>query len=306
MHRSLLIPCAALLFSGGCSPERDADVQGPLPDLLSLDLGSVGSDLSPLELDGGGRDLTPRADRAPLEDAGAEDAAPLVDQPPLEDVIVEVKPDFGALEGPLRFRFPIHDEERGFINSTLVFGFDHDPADGNRVRCQNYAGQSFPSCYDDHDGSDFLLNGGFARMDQGSARIVAAAPGEVIAVEDGNYDRCHVDAETADVSCDGHEMRANFVKLEHPEGWETWYYHLRAGSVAVRPGDQVGCGDTLGLVGSSGYSSAPHLHFEVKEPGGQAVDPYAGPFSQPDSLWLQQGGDDELPGGYCDPRGATP
>ena len=165
----------------------------------------------------------------------------------------------------------------------------------------NYAGQGFPMCYDGHDGSDFMLLGGFDTMDRGSARIVAAAAGVVVRAVDGNYDRCHSSVATMDVDCDGHEMRANQVVLEHWHGWRTIYAHFKEGSVRVAEGDVVQCGQFLGLVGSSGYSSGPHLHFEVQVAEGESIDPFAGPHSQEQSYWVEQDAGDGLPGDLCDP-----
>jgi murein DD-endopeptidase MepM/ murein hydrolase activator NlpD len=51
------------------------------------------------------------------------------------------------------------------------------------------------------------------------------------------------------------------VVVEHPNGVETRYAHLS--STAVQPGDSVAAGQTIGRVGSTGRSTAPHLHFEV-------------------------------------------
>ena len=89
------------------------------------------------------------------------------------------------------------------------------------------------------------------------------------------------------------------MELEHDDGRVTMYLHLMQGSVAVEVGDAVRCGDLLGVVGSSGNSSTPHLHFEVLDPDGSVVDPYAGVLSQPESLWLQQDGPRELPIADC-------
>ncbi|WP_432836519.1 peptidoglycan DD-metalloendopeptidase family protein [Dactylosporangium sp. CA-092794] len=53
-----------------------------------------------------------------------------------------------------------------------------------------------------------------------------------------------------------------YVKLQHAGGISTLYCHMvRRG--AVRPGQRVAAGQVIGYVGSSGNSSAPHLHFEV-------------------------------------------
>jgi murein DD-endopeptidase MepM/ murein hydrolase activator NlpD len=51
------------------------------------------------------------------------------------------------------------------------------------------------------------------------------------------------------------------VVVEHPNGVETRYAHLS--STAVKPGDSVAVGQTIGRVGSTGRSTGPHLHFEV-------------------------------------------
>lgn len=193
-----------------------------------------------------------------------------------------------APEGFPRFRFPIYEEDVGLISPSPVFGVDHDPSSQSRILCLDYAGRGFPFCYDDHTGSDYMLQGGFMTMDNGSARVVAAYPGIVSQARDGQYDRCHTDISIADVTCDGHPIRANYITIRHSGGWETSYYHLKRDSLLVDVGDTVNCGDIIGLVGSSGYSSGPHLHFEVTTPRGDIQDPYAGPESQPYTLWVEQ------------------
>jgi murein DD-endopeptidase MepM/ murein hydrolase activator NlpD len=62
----------------------------------------------------------------------------------------------------------------------------------------------------------------------------------------------------------------NLVVVDHGDGLATAYAHASAILVAV--GQQVSQGDTLSLVGSTGNSSGPHLHFEVRV-NGSAVDP---------------------------------
>ena len=197
---------------------------------------------------------------------------------------------------PLRFAFPVR--EPHMIN--LVVGFDHDPADGGGAGadCTNYDGFGFPYCYDGHDGSDFILEGGFPTMDDGSAAVIAAAPGLVTSVEEDQYDRCHLSG--TEVSCDGFPMVGNHVILEHADGTRTKYWHLMKDSVDVAVGDTVACGDHLAFIGSSGVSSVPHLHFEVQlGEGGPSLDPYAGPASQPESWWTEQEGPFGVPGSDC-------
>lgn len=202
---------------------------------------------------------------------------------------------------PIRFGFPIAVPA---VISTLI-GVDHDPVDGTGITgdatCLDYLGRTFPHCYDEHDGSDYILDGGFDAMDAGSVEILAAADGVVVETEDGHYDRCHAEL-TGGTSCDGHDGIANSVTVEHADGRRTLYWHMKEGSVAVAPGDEVACGEVLGLVGSSGNSSMPHLHFEVHDSDDVTIDPYAGPYSQDESLWEDQGWPDGLPGAGCTAR----
>lgn len=62
----------------------------------------------------------------------------------------------------------------------------------------------------------------------------------------------------------------NVVVLDHGDGSETRYAHLSRVSVAA--GDAVRQGDVVGNVGSTGASTGPHLHFELRFDG-RAVDP---------------------------------
>lgn len=64
----------------------------------------------------------------------------------------------------------------------------------------------------------------------------------------------------------------NVVVLRHGDGYLTIYAHLE--SVAVRRGQKVRRGEKIGTVGNSGWSTSPHLHYEVRvvrEPGEEPV-----------------------------------
>ncbi len=147
--------------------------------------------------------------------------------------------------------------------------------------------------YSGHRGSDFG-GGGFTGMDEGRD-VVAAAPGIVMTVEDGHFDRCT----TAD--CAGGGGFGNYVKLRHPDGLNTYYAHLRDSSIAVAEGDFVSCGALLGQMGSSGHSTGPHLHFEVRDIEGASYEPFQGSCSGTDfSMWVDQGSHGGLPSTTCD------
>lgn len=58
-----------------------------------------------------------------------------------------------------------------------------------------------------------------------------------------------------------------FIRIDHGYGYQTAYGHLS--TIGVRPGQYVEKGEFIGRVGSTGYSTGPHLHFEVRENGKQ-------------------------------------
>ena len=61
------------------------------------------------------------------------------------------------------------------------------------------------------------------------------------------------------------------VMIRHADGSETLYGHLQA-DLAVRKGDLVDAGQTIGAVGLTGMTTGPHLHFELRV-NGTAIDP---------------------------------
>lgn len=66
-------------------------------------------------------------------------------------------------------------------------------------------------------------------------------------------------------------MTGNTVVIEHGAGLKTIYMHLS--EIDCEAGDMVEQGDIIGLVGTTGYSTGPHLHFEVRI-GDQSVSPW--------------------------------
>ena len=211
------------------------------------------------------------------------------------------------------FRLPAAPES---LQGDWVVFIDHepgsDPSDTLGYQCIAYDGsEDFPKCYDEHDGTDFMITGfdlqealsgfasAFAAMDLGED-VLAAADGQVIAVVDGNYDRCHLDIIAQGISCDGYAMASNHVTLLHSSGHTSSYHHMRNGSIVVGVGDQVLCGEKLGQIGSSGYSTSPHIHFEVRDSMNQVVDPFAGINTQTESYWVDQVWDQLLPAPVCE------
>ena len=185
------------------------------------------------------------------------------------------------------YRFPSSTEDYAFFYPTAyVDQGGHDWACGDIY-------------YDGHRGTD-LGGGSWAGMDAGRD-VAAAADGTVIATEDGWFDECS----TAD--CPGGGGFGNHIVVLHADGKATYYAHLKQGSVLVATGDTVACGQKIGEMGSSGHSTGPHLHFEVRigstaaSPyGGGSSDPFFGDCAEPPSYWVSQGVHGGLPGLLCD------
>jgi len=64
----------------------------------------------------------------------------------------------------------------------------------------------------------------------------------------------------------------NYVVINHGGGITSLYAHMLSGSLTVKVGDKVEKGDIIGKVGDTGWSSGPHLHFEIRKDG-TAVNP---------------------------------
>jgi hypothetical protein len=141
---------------------------------------------------------------------------------------------------------------------------DHDPGAGVRdFMCGGLTG-------DGHKGTDIAIRD-LATMAMG-VEVRAAAAGVVDALRDGMPDVSLNEAGRQAV--EGKEC-GNGIRLAHGDGWTTWYCHLRRGSLMVGQGDRVQAGQPLALVGLSGETSFPHVHFDVRH-GERVVDPFVG------------------------------
>jgi murein DD-endopeptidase MepM/ murein hydrolase activator NlpD len=61
----------------------------------------------------------------------------------------------------------------------------------------------------------------------------------------------------------------HYIEIQHSGGYSTAYAHLSGYAKHIRPGVRVSQGRTIGYVGSTGASTGPHLHFELKKNGSQ-------------------------------------
>jgi murein DD-endopeptidase MepM/ murein hydrolase activator NlpD len=96
------------------------------------------------------------------------------------------------------------------------------------------------------------------------AEVVAVADGRIVSVKDGIPDSVPYDIATA-VPLTRETVLGNCIVLDLGESRYAVYAHLQPGSLRVKAGDTVRRGQTLGLVGNSGRTDAPHLHFHITD-----------------------------------------
>lgn len=182
---------------------------------------------------------------------------------------LRVQPGFKGFEPYFISQYPDHDPVAGqlkdFNNDTITYDL---PSGG-------------------HTGTDIALGPNWWNMmNEQNVDVVAAAAGIITLREDGAFDQ----------NCPplGGNPPVNRIVLTHPDGTRSWYLHMKNGSLTGKQvGDAVLEGEYLGKVGSSGFSTGPHLHFEVRDASGTAgipLDPWAGPGNDwnTGSGWLAQ------------------
>lgn len=132
----------------------------------------------------------------------------------------------------------------GFINPTTASNSVVTSGYGGRNAVKTSTGYSST----DHDGIDIGGTGG--NLDGQAADSIGG--GKVIAVgfDKGGY--------------------GNYVEVDHGNGYTSLYGHLQ--KATVKQGDTVSAGQQVGVIGSTGSSTAPHLHLRVHK-NGQSIDP---------------------------------
>ena len=176
------------------------------------------------------------------------------------------------LEWPLR--------QSDFFNDPSYYALsnyvDLDPTVNNVL---DYNGLN--QTYDGHNGIDIRTSPYFwKKKADNHVEAIAAADGVIIFKQDGFFDD--------NCSCTG---SWNAVYLAHADGSVTWYGHLKTNTTTPRDsGDFVEVGEYIGMIGSSGCSTNPHLHFEVYDNMGNRIEPFAGPSNNTtvNSWWANQ------------------
>jgi len=158
------------------------------------------------------------------------------------------------------FAWPL--QKASGLNYNEIYGIsgyvDHNTGFPNQLTDYNCGTRTYDSSSGyNHQGIDmFTWPFGWKMMDNDEVEIIASAPGQIVFKRDGEFDR----------SCNLNNNVWNTIYVQHSDGSVILYGHMKNGSVTSKNvGDMVSTGEYLGIVGSSGNSTGPHLHFEVFE-----------------------------------------
>lgn len=137
--------------------------------------------------------------------------------------------------------------------------------------------------YNGHLGTDIAIwPFPWTKMANNDVEVIAAASGTIVYKADGNFDQ----------QCAWNSgAQGNAIIIQHSDGTRSLYWHFKKNTLTSKTvGSTVAIGEFLGVVGSSGISTGPHLHFEVANSGGQARDPWGGACNNMggQSLWQSQ------------------
>jgi len=157
----------------------------------------------------------------------------------------------------------------GFYLDAISNYVDLNPAYPNMVLDYNCGNRSYDTAAGyNHKGIDIITwPFSWFSMDHSYVKAVAAASGTIIGKSDGNPDR----------SCSLNSNPVNALYLQHTDGSIAWYLHFKKNSVTAKNvGDTVAQGEFIGLVGSSGSSTEPHLHFELYDAANKLMEPFQG------------------------------
>lgn len=185
---------------------------------------------------------------------------------------------------PIQFNWPLRAVP--WSKDFNYYGYsnfvDHDALNPGFLLDYNCGARTYDVDAYDHRGSDiFLWPFPWNKMSDNEVEVVAAAPGTILLKTDGNDDK----------SCTYTGKDWNAVYIEHADSSVAWYGHFKKDSLLSKDvGDSISAGEYLGIVGSSGSSSIPHLHFEVYDAQNNLIDPFAGQCNSlnTDSWWREQ------------------
>lgn len=118
--------------------------------------------------------------------------------------------------------------------------------------------------------TDGRISGEYGRMVKGPNGNMIPHPGVDIAAGMGTPVRAPNDG-VVSMTVHGNPSAGNYVEFITTNGEKHRFLHLS--KIAVSKGDKLKAGEVVGTVGSTGYSTGPHLHWEKYASNGQQVNP---------------------------------
>lgn len=191
-----------------------------------------------------------------------------------------------------RLTFTNPDGEMIILEKPQVFVSEYSPAViSPPVAGENWQAINGPSNFDRHHRNAFMSFRGDIYMSQRFAvdwmqlgpdgylfsgdgsentdyycygtELLAVADGVVIDCRDGIPEHRVDEGMPIPTTCE--TVAGNYVILDIGNGLYPFYAHLQPGTMTVRIGDEVRNGDVIGLLGNTGNSTAPHLHFHLAD-----------------------------------------
>ncbi|MBR2786279.1 MAG: M23 family metallopeptidase [Clostridia bacterium] len=163
--------------------------------------------------------------------------------------------------------------------------------EGSLVKYEN---ATFPMPFETWDKSKDVVTSRFSKSRtitvNGRVQSGAHTGMDIVCISKASPKICAVASGTVVVAKAGCTGYRNYVVIQHisDEGkrFYTLYGHMVDGSIAVAEGSEVKVGQVLGIMGSTGNSTGPHLHFEVRlndNTSSNAVNPYPYLFGEEES-----------------------
>ena len=163
--------------------------------------------------------------------------------------------------------------------------------EGSLVKYEN---ATFPMPFETWDKSKDVITSRFSKSRtitvNGRVQSGAHTGMDIVCISKASPKICAVASGTVVVAKAGSTGYGNYVVIQHisDEGkrFYTLYGHMVDGSIAVAEGSEVKVGQVLGIMGSTGNSTGPHLHFEVRlndNTSSSAVNPYPYLFGEEES-----------------------
>ncbi|MGH1398583.1 MAG: peptidoglycan DD-metalloendopeptidase family protein [Alphaproteobacteria bacterium] len=126
--------------------------------------------------------------------------------------------------------------------------------------------------YDNHKGTDFAIRSR-TEMEKG-VNVLAVKNGKVLRLRNTEDDTYKTKEQQKSITAANKDC-GNGIIIDHGQGLQSYYCHLKQNSIRVKIGDEVKAGQPIAQIGHSGFTQFPHLHLTILWEGGH-IDPFTG------------------------------